>query len=146
MGAVLNMRPDLFAGAVAHVPFVDVMNTMSDPSIPLTTEEWREWGNPNERVYYDYIKTYSPYDNVRAQKYPNMLVTAGLYDNRVGYWEPAKWVAKLRKHNTANTTVLLKVDMDSGHSGASDRYRYYKEAAKEISFTLSCVGLGGIAQ
>src|SRR6266704_666310 len=122
MGAVLNMRPDLFKAAVADVPFVDVINTMSDSTIPLTTEEWLQWGDPRKAPWYSYMKSYSPYDNVTRQAYPAMLVTAGLNDPRVGYWEPAKWVAKLRATKTDDHVLLLRTNMGAGHGGASGRY------------------------
>jgi oligopeptidase B len=141
MGAVLNMRPDLFRVAIAGVPFVDVMNTMSDPSIPLTVGEWEEVGNPNEEEFYDYILSYSPYDNVQRVSYPSILVTGGLYDPRVAYWEPAKWVARLREMNMGSNPILLKLDLDVGHFSASDRYRYYKERAFDVSFMLDQLGL-----
>jgi len=142
MGAVVNMAPHLFKCVVAGVPFVDLMNTMCDPSIPLTTLEWTEWGNPNEEKYYQYMLEYSPYDNVTAQKYPAMLVLAGLYDPRVAYWEPAKWVARLRTRKTDDNLLLLKTDMVSGHFSASDRYKYYREKSFELAFILDQVGLG----
>eukprot|EP00808_Paulinella_micropora_P005534 g65983.t1 len=141
MGAVLNMRPDLFTGAIAGVPFVDVMNTMSDASIPLTTGEWEEWGNPNEMKYFPYMLSYSPYENVKAQNYPSILVTSGLHDPRVAYWEPTKWVAKLRELKTDNNEVLLKMDLESGHFSASDRYHYLKEKAFDTAFLLDRLGL-----
>jgi len=141
MGSVLNMRPDLFRVVVAGVPFVDVMNTMCDPSIPLTTLEWTEWGNPNEWKYFDYMLSYSPYDNVRRIPYPDILILAGLHDPRVGYWEPAKWASKLRVHNSnPSTKTLLKVDLDSGHFSASDRYRHKKQKAFEQAFVLDKLG------
>lgn len=136
MGAVINLRPDLYHGVVAQVPFVDVITTMLDESIPLTTGEYDEWGNPNERQYYDYIRTYSPYDNIVNAKYPNMLVTTGLHDSQVQYWEPAKWVPKLRAHNKSKSIILLKTDMDSGHGGASGRFDQLKESATEYTFIL----------
>ncbi|DBA01760.1 TPA: hypothetical protein N0F65_010170 [Lagenidium giganteum] len=136
MGAVLNMRPDLFTAAIAGVPFVDVMNTMSDASIPLTTGEWEEWGNPNEAKYFQYMLSYSPYENVKHQAYPNILVTSGLYDPRVAYWEPTKWVAKLRDFKSDQNEVLLKMDLSSGHFSASDRYHYLKEKAFDLAFLL----------
>ncbi|KAG7388280.1 hypothetical protein PHYPSEUDO_012806 [Phytophthora pseudosyringae] len=136
MGAVLNMRPDLFTAAIAGVPFVDVMNTMSDASIPLTTGEWEEWGNPNEKAYFEYMLSYSPYENVRQQAYPNVLVTSGLYDPRVAYWEPTKWVAKLRDMKSDQNEVLLKMDLSSGHFSASDRYHYLKEKAFDLAYLL----------
>jgi len=136
MGAVTNMRPDLFKAVIAHVPFVDVLNTMLDPTLPLTVIEYDEWGNPNVKKYYWYIKSYSPYDNVKAQDYPNMLVTAGLNDPRVSYWEPAKWVAKLRSLKTDDNLLLLKTNMGAGHSGASGRYDYLKEVAFDYAFLI----------
>jgi len=139
MGAVTNMRPDLFKAVVAHVPFVDVLNTMLDPTLPLTVIEYDEWGNPHEEKYYWYIKSYSPYDNVQAKAYPNMLVTAGLNDPRVSYWEPAKWVAKLRALKTDNHLLLLKTNMGAGHMGASGRYDYLKEVAFDYAFLLEQV-------
>lgn len=139
MGAVINMRPDLFHAVVAKVPFVDIINTMLDPSIPLTTAEYEEWGNPNDKEYYNYIKSYSPYDNVEAKDYPNILITASLYDTRVQYWEPAKWTAKLRALKTDSNILLLKTNMSAGHGGASGRYDYLKEIAFEYAFILSCL-------
>ncbi|GET86331.1 oligopeptidase b [Leishmania tarentolae] len=134
VGAVLNMRPDLFKVALAGVPFVDVMTTMCDPSIPLTTGEWEEWGNPNEYKYYDYMLSYSPVDNVRAQEYPNIMVQCGLHDPRVAYWEPAKWVSKLRAYKTDGNEILLNMDMESGHFSAKDRYKFWKESAIQQAF------------
>lgn len=136
MGAVLNMRPDLFVAAIAGVPFVDVMNTMSDATIPLTTGEWEEWGNPNEVEYFQYMLSYSPYENVKRQAYPNILVTSGLYDPRVAYWEPTKWVAKLRDLKSDQNSILLKMDLTAGHFSASDRYHYLKEKAFDYAFLL----------
>ena len=141
MGAVLNMRPDLFKIAVAGVPFVDCVNTMCDPSIPLTTGEWEEWGNPNESKYFDYMLSYSPYDNVREQPYPNILITSGLYDPRVAYWEPAKWASKLRSLKTDKNDVLLKMDLDVGHFSASDRYKYLREKSFEQSVVMDYLGI-----
>lgn len=141
MGAVVNMRPELFEVVVADVPFVDVITTMLDESIPLTVIEWEEWGNPNEKKYYDYIKSYSPYDNVEEKDYPDMLITAGLNDPRVAYWEPAKWTAKLRDHKTDDNVLLLKTNMDAGHGGASGRYEYLKEIAFDYAFVLDQLGL-----
>ncbi len=141
MGAVTNMRPDLFKVVIAKVPFVDVMNTMLDPSLPLTVTEYEEWGNPNEAKYYNYMRSYSPYDNVQRKAYPNMLVTAGLNDPRVSYWEPAKWVAKLRTMKTDDNTLLLKTNMGSGHFGASGRYERIKETAFEYAFILKMLGI-----
>ncbi|MCU0387421.1 MAG: prolyl oligopeptidase family serine peptidase [Chitinophagaceae bacterium] len=137
MGAVVNMRPDLWHGVIAQVPFVDVINTMLDESIPLTTNEFDEWGNPKNKEYYDYMKSYSPYDNVKAQAYPNMLVTTGLHDSQVQYWEPAKWVAKLRATKTDNNLLLLKTQMSQGHGGASGRFEYLKDVAIEWAFLLA---------
>jgi len=139
IGAVLNMRPDLFKCAIAGVPFVDVLTTMCDPSIPLTTGEWEEWGNPNEYKYFEYMKSYSPIDNVAAQDYPHLFIHAGLHDPRVAYWEPAKWAAKLRMTKTDQNDVLLKMEMDSGHFSASDRYKYWREMALQQAFVLKHV-------
>ena len=136
MGAVMNMRPDLFKAVLAHVPFVDALSTMLDASIPLTVIEYDEWGNPNEKAYYDYIRSYSPYDNVEAKNYPNLLVTAGLNDPRVHYWEPAKWTAKLRASKTDSNRLLLKTEMGSGHGGPSGRYDALRETAFEYAFIL----------
>ena len=136
MGAVCNMRPDLFHAVVAQVPFVDVVTTMSDHTIPLTTGEFDEWGDPQDALYYDYIKSYSPYDNVTPQAYPHLLVMAGLHDSQVQYWEPAKWVAKLRTVKTDDNLLLLKTNMDAGHSGSSGRYRRYREVALQYAFLL----------
>ncbi len=141
MGAVLNARPDLFGVVLAAVPFVDVLNTMLDASLPLTVTEYDEWGNPNDAKYYRYIKSYSPYENVRPQAYPPMLVTAGLNDPRVGYWEPAKWVAKLRDTKTDSNELLLKTEMGSGHFGASGRYNMFKEIAFEYAYLLTRLGI-----
>ena len=141
MGAVVNERPDLFGCVVAHVPFVDVLNTMLDDTLPLTTMEYNEWGNPNDEEYYRYIRTYSPYDNVREQRYPPMLVTGGISDPRVTYWEPAKWVAKLRATRTDANPLLLKIHMDSGHAGASGRFERIKEVAEEYAFVLNAFGI-----
>ncbi|WP_414575468.1 S9 family peptidase [Anabaena sp. CCY 9402-a] len=141
MGAVINLRPDLFQVVVANVPFVDVVSTILDTSLPLSAMEWEEWGNPNDPVYYDYMKSYSPYDNVAAQDYPDLLITAGLNDSRVKYWEPAKWTAKLRELKTDNNILLLKTNMDAGHSGASGRYESLKELAFEYAFILDRLGL-----
>ncbi len=141
MGAVVNMAPELYNGVIAAVPFVDVITTMLDDSIPLTTGEYDEWGNPNDKVYYDYMKSYSPYDNVKAQDYPNMLVTTGLHDSQVQYWEPAKWVAKLRTLKTDKKVLYLDTNMDAGHGGASGRFEALKELAKEFSFLLDLEGI-----
>jgi oligopeptidase B len=140
MGAVVNMRPDLFKGVVAAVPFVDVVTTMLDETIPLTTFEWDEWGDPHNKEFYDYMLSYSPYDQVKAQAYPAMLVTTGLHDSQVQYWEPAKWVAKLRTLKTDNTPLLMHTNMDAGHGGQSGRFRTYKEVAMEYAFMLDLAG------
>ncbi|WP_409307593.1 S9 family peptidase [Pectobacterium sp. B1J-3] len=136
MGAVVNLAPDLFKGVIAQVPFVDVLTTMLDESIPLTTGEYEEWGDPNERRYYDYIRQYSPYDGVVAQNYPHMLVTTGLHDSQVQYWEPAKWVAKLRDMKTDDRLLLMYTDMDAGHGGKSGRFKHYEDIALEYAFLL----------
>ena len=141
MGAIINMAPELYNGVIAQVPFVDVVTTMLDDSIPLTTGEYDEWGNPNDKEYYDYMKSYSPYDNVVAQEYPNMLVTTGLHDSQVQYWEPAKWVAKLRVTKTGNNVLYLDTNMEAGHGGASGRFEALKEVAKEYSFLLDLEGI-----
>ncbi|TLP79720.1 S9 family peptidase [Maribacter sp. ACAM166] len=140
MGAIINMEPDLYNGVIAAVPFVDVVTTMLDDSIPLTTGEYDEWGNPNEKEYYDYMKSYSPYDNVVAQKYPNMLVTTGLHDSQVQYFEPAKWVAKLRELKTDAHQLLFNINMEAGHGGASGRFEALHEVAKEYAFLLDLEG------
>ncbi|HMB94014.1 MAG TPA: S9 family peptidase, partial [Rhodothermales bacterium] len=144
MGAVINMRPDLFSGVVAAVPFVDVVTTMLDDSIPLTTSEYDEWGDPNDSTYYDYMLSYSPYDNVEAKDYPNLLVTTGLHDSQVQYWEPAKWVARLRAMKTDQNRLLLKTNMDAGHGGASGRYKRYRETAFQYAFLLDLAGIQNI--
>jgi oligopeptidase B len=136
MGAVANMAPSLYNGIIAQVAFVDVVTTMLDESIPLTTGEYDEWGNPNKKEYYDYMLSYSPYDNVKAQEYPNMYVSTGLHDSQVQYWEPAKWVAKLRATKTDSNLLFLDTNMDAGHGGASGRFEALKELAKEFSFLL----------
>ena len=142
MGAVANMRPDLWRGVLAHVPWVDVVTTMLDESIPLTTSEYDEWGDPNERRYYDYMLSYSPYDQVEAKDYPNILVTTGLHDSQVQYWEPAKWVAKLRALKTDSNLLVLKTHMEAGHGGVSGRYRRYRDTAFQYAFLLDLAGLG----
>ena len=141
MGAVINMAPELYNGVIAQVPFVDVMTTMLDDTIPLTTSEYDEWGNPNDKEYYDYMKSYSPYDNLKKQDYPNMLVTTGLHDSQVQYWEPAKWVARLRVLKTDKNLLFLDTNMDAGHGGASGRFESLKETAKEFSFLLDLEGI-----
>ncbi len=141
MGGVVNMAPELFHGVVAAVPFVDVITTMLDESIPLTTGEYDEWGNPNEKAFYDYMLSYSPYDQVIKQDYPNLLVTTGLHDSQVQYWEPAKWVAKLRALKTDHNLLLLDTDMEVGHGGKSGRYKAFHDAAKEYAFLLDLAGI-----
>jgi oligopeptidase B len=136
MGAIVNMASELYNGIIAQVPFVDVMTTMLDDTIPLTTGEYDEWGNPNVKKYYTYMKSYSPYDNVKAQDYPNMYISTGLHDSQVQYWEPAKWVAKLRAMKTNDKLLFLDTNMDAGHGGASGRFEALKELAKEFSFLL----------
>jgi oligopeptidase B len=136
MGAVINMAPQLYRGIVAHVPFVDVVTTMLDATLPLTTNEYDEWGNPNEKSFYDYMLTYSPYDNVRAQAYPALYVTTGLWDSQVQYFEPAKWVARLRRVKTDTHPVLFKVNMEAGHGGKSGRFQHYRELAEEYAFLI----------
>jgi len=136
MGVIVNEAPELYNGVIAQVPFVDVVTTMLDDSIPLTTGEYDEWGNPNNKKYYDYMLSYSPYDNVKAQNYPNMYVSTGLHDSQVQYWEPAKWVAKLRNLKTSDTVLFLDTNMDAGHGGASGRFEALKDLAKEFSFLL----------
>ncbi len=140
MGAVVNLRPDLFQVVLAEVPFVDVVNTMLDATLPLTVIEYDEWGNPNDPAYYDYIRSYSPYDNVEAKDYPHILVTAGLNDPRVAYWEPAKWTARLRAHKTDNNRLLLRTNMGAGHVGASGRYDFLREVAFKYAFVLDALG------
>ena len=141
MGAVINLEPKLYKGVIAAVPFVDVVTTMLDDSIPLTTGEYDEWGNPNDKEYYEYMLSYSPYDNVKPQDYPNILVTTGIHDSQVQYWEPAKWVAKLRNKKTDDNLLLLHVDMDTGHGGASGRFESLKEVALEYAFLLDLEGI-----
>lgn len=141
MGAIVNMAPEIYNGVIASVPFVDVVTTMLDDSIPLTTGEYDEWGNPNETEYYNYMKSYSPYDNVAALAYPNMLVTTGLHDSQVQYWEPAKWVAKLRELKKGNSILLLQTNMEAGHGGASGRFEALKEVAMDYAFLLDLEGI-----
>jgi oligopeptidase B len=136
VGSVVNSRPDLYKGVVAHVPFVDVLNTMLDKQAPLTQVEFKEWGNPEDKEFFDYIKSYSPYDNIVRQNYPSMLVTGSIHDPRVGYYEPAKWVARLRELKTDNNLLLLKTNMDAGHAGGSGRFEYLKEEIDEYLFVL----------
>ena len=141
MGAVSNMAPQLYRGIIADVPFVDVVTTMLDPDIPLTTGEYDEWGNPNVKEYYDYILSYSPYDNVVRQAYPNLIITTGLNDSQVQYWEPAKWAAKLRALKTDDNLLLLKTDMDTGHGGKSGRFESMRLDALEYAFMLHLEGI-----
>jgi len=141
MGAVTNMRPELWAGVIAAVPFVDVVTTMLDESIPLTTFEFDEWGNPMNEEYYDYMLSYSPYDNIEAKDYPPLMVTTGLFDSQVQYWEPAKWVAKLRDYKTDDNPLLLHCNMATGHGGASGRFKRHKETAMEYAFLLDLAGV-----
>lgn len=141
VGACLTMRPDLFGAVVAKVPFVDVINTMSDASIPLTTLEYDQWGNPDDKDYFDYIMSYSPYDNIRAVEYPHVLITTGLNDPRVAYWEPAKFTAKLRELKTDDKTILLRTNFEAGHAGASGRYDFLKEIAFEFAFLIDKIGM-----
>ena len=143
MGAVMNMRPDLFKGVIAAVPFVDVVTTMLDDSIPLTTSEYDEWGNPNNKDSYDYMLSYSPYDNVEKKDYPNLLITTGLHDSQVQYWEPAKWIARLREMKTDDNLLLMKTDMGAGHSGKTGRFKQYEDSAFEYAFLLKLAGIEG---
>jgi len=143
MGAIANSDPGLFAGIIAEVPWVDVVTTMLDDSIPLTTAEYDEWGDPNNRAFYDYMLSYSPYDNVVAQAYPSMLITAGLHDSQVQYWEPAKWAAKLRALKIDDNLLLLKAEMEAGHSGPSGRYQSYRDVAFTYAFMLKVLGRVG---
>jgi oligopeptidase B len=143
MGAITNLRPDLWSGIIGAVPFVDVLNTMSDTSLPLTPPEWPEWGNPLEdKEAYDYIASYSPYDNVTAKPYPAVLATGGLSDPRVTYWEPEKWTARLREHTTSGAPILLKINMEAGHGGASGRFDFLKEIALDYAFAVWAVDKG----
>jgi oligopeptidase B len=139
MGAVMNMAPELYNGIAAAVPFVDVVTTMLDESIPLTTNEFKEWGNPKDKQYYDYMLSYSPYDQVKAQDYPNVLVTTGLHDSQVQYFEPMKWVAKLREYKTDDNVLVFKTDMEAGHGGASGRFKRIHETALEYSFFIDLI-------
>lgn len=141
IGAVINEAPELYNAVIAAVPFVDVITTMLDESIPLTTGEYDEWGNPNDKLYYEYMKSYSPYDNIETKAYPNMLVTAGLNDSQVQFWEPAKWVAKLREMKTDSKQLYFKINMDAGHGGASGRFESLKEDAEEFAFLLDLEGI-----
>ena len=136
MGAIVNMEPELYRGIVSNVPFVDVITTMSDPSIPLTTGEYSEWGNPEIKEEFEYILRYSPYDNIDKLEYPSIIVTAGLWDSQVQYYEPAKYVAKLRDYNQSDNPIIMKVNMSAGHSGNSGRFESLKEVAMEYAFLL----------
>jgi oligopeptidase B len=140
MGAIANLAPELYRGIVAHVPFVDIVTTMLDESIPLTTNEFDEWGNPKEKAYYDYMLSYSPYDNVAALDYPAMLVTTGLWDSQVQYFEPAKWVARLRARRSGTRPLLLRTTMEAGHGGKSGRFQRFRETAQEYAFILDLAG------
>jgi oligopeptidase B len=141
MGAVLNMAPELYNGVLAAVPFVDVVTTMLDADIPLTSGEWDEWGDPKKKEYYEYMKSYSPYDNVRKVDYPNILVTTGLHDSQVQYWEPAKWVAKLREYKTDDNMLILKTDMSAGHSGKTGRFRRIEDTSLYYAFFMGLEGI-----
>jgi oligopeptidase B len=141
MGAIINLRPDLWKGIIAAVPFVDVVTTMSDASIPLTTNEYDEWGNPADKESYDYMKSYSPYDNIAHHNYPHMMVITGLHDSQVQYFEPAKWVAKIRAMKTGDNLLLMHTDMEAGHGGASGRYKPLTDKAREYAFLLSLEGI-----
>lgn len=136
MGAVMNLAPDLWRTVVADVPFVDVINTMLDATLPLTAQEWEQWGNPQKKAEFDYLMTYSPYDNVRRTAYPRLLVTSGLNDSRVSFHEPTKWVAKLREYKTDSQPLLLKMNMGAGHGGASGRYERLRETAFRYAFIV----------
>jgi oligopeptidase B len=142
VGAVANFAPELYRGVIAEVPFVDVVTTMLDESIPLTTNEFDEWGNPKQKLYYDYMLSYSPYDNVKAQDYPAMLVATGLWDSQVQYFEPAKWVAKLRKAKTDQNLLVFRINMEAGHGGKSGRLQKYRELAEQYAFLLDQSGVG----
>ena len=139
MGAISTMRPELFKAVVAKVPFVDVINTMIDPSIPLVTVEYEEWGHPDHKTEFEYMKSYSPYDNTKENHYPHLLVTAGLNDPRVAYWEPAKWVAKLRVNKLDSNVLLFKTYMEAGHLGSSGRYEQLRDVALEYAFILTAL-------
>ncbi len=141
MGAIINLQPELYKGVVAAVPWVDVVTTMLDEDVPLTTSEFDEWGDPKNKEYYDYMLSYSPYDNVEAKKYPNLLVTTGFWDSQVQYWEPAKWVAKLRDKKTDKNLLLLHINMEAGHGGVSGRFRRYRETAMEYAFMFDLLGI-----
>jgi len=141
MGAIVNMAPELYNGISTRVPFVDVVTTMLDETIPLTASEWDEWGDPREQNFYEYMLSYSPYDQVKRQAYPNILVTTGLHDSQVQYWEPAKWVAKLRDHKTDDKLMILVTDMKAGHSGKTGRFQRLEDAALYYAFFLELEGI-----
>jgi oligopeptidase B len=141
MGAVINMRPELFSVCIADVPFVDVINTMLDDSLPLTVTEFEQWGNPKVKAEFDYIMSYSPYDNVGKKPYPAILSMTGLHDSQVAYWEPAKWVAKLRENTTTRRPIVLKINLDAGHGGNSDRYKAIEDNAYRFAFILKHLGM-----
>jgi oligopeptidase B len=141
MGAITNMAPDMWRGIISAVPFVDVVTTMLDESIPLTTFEFDEWGNPKDKTYYDYMKSYSPYDNIEKKNYPNILVTTGYWDSQVQYWEPAKYMAKMRELKTDNNMLIMWCNMDAGHGGKSGRFEYLKEIALDYAFMLDLAGI-----
>jgi len=143
MGAIANLRPDLYRAIVAHVPFVDVMNTMLDPTLPLTVPEYEEWGDPNEKAAFEYMLSYSPYDNLETKEYPAMLVKTSLHDSQVMYWEPAKYVAKMRTLRTDGRDLVLHTNLTAGHGGASGRYDYLKEIALDYVFLLRELGVAG---
>ena len=141
MGAVINQAPELYKAIAAHVPFVDVVTTMLDESIPLTTNEYDEWGNPNNEDSYQYMLSYSPYDQISRQDYPHILVTTGLHDSQVQYFEPMKWVAKLREFNTSSNTIVFKTDLEAGHGGASGRFKRNRDTALEYAFFADLAGI-----
>lgn len=141
IGAIINMKPELYKGVIAAVPFVDVVTTMLDSSIPLTTFEWDEWGDPRKKEYYDYMLSYSPYDQVKAQAYPSMIVTTGYWDSQVQYWEPAKWVAKLRDMKTDKNVLVMDCNMTAGHGGASGRFERYRITSLQYAFILDLAGI-----
>ncbi len=141
IGAISNMAPEVYRGLVADVPFVDVVTTMMDETIPLTTFEWQEWGNPNIKEQYEYMLSYSPYDNVEKKAYPHMLVTTGLHDSQVQYWEPAKWVARLRTMKTDSNHLFLHTNLDAGHGGASGRFERLKEVALQYAFAFDILDI-----
>ena len=141
VGAIVNMRPDLYKGVIAGVPFVDIVTTMQDETIPLTSFEWDEWGDPRKKEYYDYMLSYSPYDQIKRMNYPNMIVTTGFWDSQVQYWEPAKWVAKLRDMKTDRNTLVMYCNMDAGHGGASGRFQRFKTTSLQYAFIIDLAGI-----